>query len=255
MRLHHAAAALALVLTVTGCGAAKNLAGGREAAPSPTPDSAQVLREAAAALERGPYSFQFRTHDTIGAGAVDGRDGWLRFRAVGDGAGQAHLTFEVLHSRGQHLVRSDPLTRDQWTRIDLRKVDPARRAKLEQFGDPAHAAELFAGIASAEPSGASSYRGTLDLTRVAEADASVLVDEQYLAGLTPAQRAGIPFEATVDAQHRLLGFRFTLPASGGKPEQPSEISYSGHGFKPDLSAPFEGRIGAAPAEVYKVINS
>jgi hypothetical protein len=64
----------------------------------------------------------------------------------------------------------------------------------------------------------------------------------------------VPFEATLDAQGRLLGFRLTLPANGGKPEQPAEISYSDHGFKPDLTGPFEGKIGPAPASVYEVLN-
>lgn len=254
MKLRSSATAVALLLALTGCGVAKELADGRDADPSPTPNSADVLRTAAEALARGPYSFQFRTHDTIGVGAVDGRDGWLRFRAVGDGLGEAHLTFEVLHAKGQHLVRSDPLTRDQWTRIDMTKVHPAQRGKLERFGDPAHATELFAGITAAEPSGQHSYHGTLDLTRVTDPGGSVLVDEEYLRTLGPQQTAGVPFEAQVDSQQRLLGFRFTLPASGGKPEQPAEISYSGHGFKPDLSAPFEGRIGPAPASVYDILN-
>ncbi|MET8838137.1 hypothetical protein ABZV78_30100 [Micromonospora sp. NPDC004540] len=254
MRLRSAVPVLALVLSLTGCGVARDLADDRADA-SPTPNSAEALRQAAEALHRAPYTFQFRTHDTIGAGAVDGSDGWLRFRAVGGDAGKARLTFEVLHRGGQHLVRSNPLTGDQWTRIDVRKVDPARRARLERFGDPAHATDLFVGITSAEASGTGRYRGTLDFSRVPDADASVLVDEKRLAALTPQQRAAVPFEATVDDRQRLLGLRFTLPAAGGEPEQPSEISYSEHGFKPDLGAPFEGRIGPAPAAVYEVLNS
>ncbi|MGY0007148.1 hypothetical protein [Micromonospora sp. I033] len=245
---------LALLLPLTGCGVAWDLAGGG-ADPSPTPDSAAALREAAEALDRGPYSFQFRTHDTIGVGAVDGGDGWLRLRAVGGDAGKARVTFEVLHRDGEHLARSNPLTGDRWTRIDVRKVDPAARARLERFGDPAHATDLFAGIASAEPSGTGRYRGTLDLTRVPGLDTNGLVDEERLAALTGQQRAAVAFEASVDSQQRLLGLRFTLPAAGGEPEQPSEISYSQHGFKPDLGAPFEGRIDPAPAAVYEVLNS
>lgn len=160
----------------------------------------------------------------------------------------------MLHRGDQHLARSNPLTGDQWTRIDVRKVDPARRARLERFGDPAHATDLFAGIASAEPVGTGRYRGTLDLTRVPDPGASVLVDEKHLGILTAQQRAAVPFEATVDDQQRLLGLRFTMPAAGGEPERPAEISYSEHGFKPDLGAPFEGRIGPAPAAVYEVLN-
>ncbi|MEU5791481.1 hypothetical protein ABZ754_27625 [Micromonospora purpureochromogenes] len=254
MTVRASASVLALLLTLTGCGVARDLAT-RDAATPSGPSAPDELRQAAQALDRGPYSFQFRTPTTIGAGAVDGRDGWLRIRVVGGEIAKARVTFEVLHRDGQHLVRSNPLTEDRWTRLDMTKVSPARRAALERFGDPAHAEDLLAGVGTAERNGERGYRGTLDLTRATEPAASRLIDDAHLRSLTPEQTGAVPFEATVDSQRRLLGLRFTLPAAGGRPEQPSEISYSGHGFKPDLSAPFDGKIGPAPAEVYEFVNS
>jgi hypothetical protein len=246
-------AGIALALTLTGCGG-RGDAGGKGSSPSPKESPAAILMKAAESLDKGPYSFQFRNFDTIGAGAVDGRDGWLRMRFVGPNVGKAHLTFEILHARGQHLARSDPLTGDQWTRLDLKKVIPARRKALEEFSDPARAKDMFAGIASAEQIADNRFRGTFDLTKVADPAASRLVDEDYFRSLGPDKVASVPFEATLDPQGRLLGFRLTLPANAGKPEQPAEISYSGHGFKPDLTGPFEGKITPAPASVYEIIN-
>ena len=247
------ASALALLLTLTGCGVVRDVAGD-QADASPRPSSAEELRAAADALDRGPYSFQFRTPTVIGAGAVDGQDGWLRTRIVGGDVGKDHLTFEVLSKSGQHLVRSDPLTDDQWTRLDLAKVHPGRRPAVTRFTDPARARELFAGIRDAEPTGDRGYRGTLDLTKVDDPGASRLLDREHLGAFTPQQLGAVPFEATVDAQRRLVGLHFTLPAAGGEPEQPAEISYSGLGYKPDLAAPFQGKIGPAPASVYELIN-
>lgn len=245
-------AALALVLT--GCGGGGDQAG-KDPSPAPKESPAAILMKAAESLDQAPYSFQFRNVDAIGVGAVDGRDGWLRMRFVGPKVGTAHLTFEILHARGQHLARSDPLTGDQWTRVDIKKVVPARRKYLEKFSDPARAKDLLGGVASAEQISEERFRGTLDLTKVVDPGASRLVDREYLDSLGQDKTTSVPFEATLDRQKHLVGFRLTLPASGGKPEQPAEISYSDQGFKPDLTGPFEGKIEPAPDSVYEVLNS
>jgi hypothetical protein len=247
------AAGVALAVTMSGCGGGAD-ATREDSSPSAKPGPAEVLRKAAEALDDGPYSFQFRNVRVIGVGAVDGRNGWLRMRFVGQDVGKAHLTFEVLNLNGRRLARSDPLTGDQWTSVDLKKVDPARRRIFEEFGDPARVKDLFTGIASAEQIGERRFRGTLDLTKVADPGASRLVDEDDLTSLGPDKAASVPFEAALDAQGRLVGFQMTLPANGGQPEQRAEISYSDHGFKPDLTAPFQGKIGPAPASVYEVLN-
>jgi hypothetical protein len=248
-----AAAGVALTLTLTACGGSDDPAG-KHLSPSPTTSPAELLRKAAQTLDDGPYSFQFRNADAIGVGAVDGRDGWLRMRFVGSRVGTAHLTFEVLHVDGHYLARSDPLTDDQWTRVDLAKVQPARRKLFEEFSDPAHAKDLFAGIASAEQTGERNFRGTLDMAKVANPGASRLIDEDHLKSVDRAKAASVPFEATLDSQGRLLGVRLTMPAGGDEPEQPAEISYSEHGFKPDLRGPLEGKIGPAPKGVYEILN-
>jgi hypothetical protein len=253
IRSSRTAAGAALALALTGCGGAGDSAG-KQQSPAPKESPAAILMKAAESLDDGPYSFQFRNVDTIGVGAVDGRDGWLRIRFVGPRVGTAHVTFEILHARGQHLARSDPLTGDQWTRVDVKKVVPARRKLLEEFGDPARAKDLLGGVASTEQISEGRFRGTLDLTKVVDAGTSRLVDREYLGSLGQDKAASVPFEATVDGQKHLVGFRLTLPASGGKPEQPAEISYSGQGFKPDLSGPFQGKIEPAPESVYEVLN-
>ncbi|MCM0675530.1 hypothetical protein NCC78_12630 [Micromonospora phytophila] len=256
MKTRGAATAVALALTLTGCGVVRDIADrSPNPAPSPTVSSAEILVRAAEALENASYSYQFRTPDVIGAGAVDGEDGWLRIRLIGDGLAKRRLTFEVLHVDEHYLARSNPLTADRWTRLDIRKMDPARRRVLEEFGDPARARELFAGIAVAEPVGERSYRGALDLTKVTNPADSRLIQEEHLTSLSGDQAANVPFEASVDGQGRLLGFRFTLPASGSEPEHPSEISYSEHGFSPDLRGPLDGEIATAPAGLYEILNA
>ncbi|MEV4482986.1 hypothetical protein [Micromonospora coxensis] len=254
MTVRASASLLALLFTLAGCGVVRDVTGADSAAPA-GPSHADELRGAAEALDQGPYSFQFRTPTTIGAGAVDGSDGWLRIRVVGGDVGKARVTFEVLRRDGRHLVRSNPLTGDRWTRLDMSRVDPARRPALERFGDPAHARDLLAGASAVERDGERRYRGTLDLSRAVDPETSRLVDAEHLAALTAEQARAVPFEATADAGQRLLGLRFTLPAAGGRPEQPSEISYSQHGFEPDLSAPFAGKLEPAPATVYDFVNS
>jgi hypothetical protein len=247
-------ACVALALTLTGCG------GGRDAAavgpsPSPSTSPAEILVQAAARLDEGRYSFQFRNAHTIGVGAVDGRDGWLTMQIVGGRLGTAHLTFHILHRGADYLARSDPLTGDQWTRVDLEKVIPARRKMFEDLDDPARTADLFAGIVSAEQVSERHFRGTLDLTKLADPTTSRLVDKEHFRTLDHDKAASVRFEATLDAQGRPLGVRLTLPADAGQPEQTAEISYMKYGTKPDLRNAFQRKIGPAPPAVYEVINN
>jgi hypothetical protein len=245
-------ACVALASTLIGCGGGRDAAG--SSSPTPSVSPAEVLAKAATRLDEGTYSFQFRNAHTIGVGAVDGRDGWLTMQIVGGRLGTAHLTFHVLHLDTDYLARSDPLTGDQWTRLDIEKVIPARRKMFEDFDDPARATDLFAGIVSAEQVSDRRFRGTLDLTKLADPGTSRLVDKDHFRSLDQGKAASIPFEATLDAQGRLLGVRLILPANAGEPEQPAEISYMKYGTKPDLRAAFKGKIGTAPASVYEVIN-
>lgn len=251
-------AAIGLSLALTGCGVVGDI-GARDATPtgtpSPTTSPKDILTKAAKALDGGTYSFQFRRPDTLGVGSVDGRDGWLRLSRIGGGADEPDVTFEVLNVDGHNLIRSNPLTADQWTRLDVKKIDPARRRSLVEVADPGHADRLFAGIVSVEEIRQGSYRGTMNLSKVTGANASHLVDEEHLRSLDHNQTTGVPFEANVDRQGRLLGIRLTLPAGGGKPEQPAEISYSRHGVKPDLRGPLTGRIEPTPESLYKLLNS
>lgn len=255
MKIRGAAAGFAIALTLSGCGVVRDSADRNSTpSPSPTASAAETLVKAADALRKTSYSYQFRAPDVVGVGAVDGRNGWLRVRQVGEGSGKQRLTFELLHVDNHYLIRSDPLTADRWARLDLKKIDPARRRVLEEFGDPARARDLFEGIAAAERTGDRTFRGTLDLTKVANPADSRLIREDHLTALARDQAASVPFEATVDTQGRLLGLRFTLPASDGEPEHASEISYSRHGLKPDLRGPLEGEIDPAPKGIYEILN-
>jgi hypothetical protein len=246
-------ACVALAFALIGCGGGRDAAGSGSS-PTPSASPAEVLVQAAGKLDEGTYSFQFRNAHVIGAGSVDGRDGWLSMQIVGGRVGLAHLTFMVLHLDSHYLVRSDPLTGDQWARLDIKKVVPARRDMFEDFDDPARVTDLFAGIVSAEQVSERRFRGTLDLTKVADPDSSRLVDKQQFRSLDRAKIANVRFEATLDAQGRPLGVRLTLPATAGEPEQTAEISYMKYGTKPDLQGPFKGEIGTAPPSAYAVIN-
>jgi hypothetical protein len=255
VKIRGAAAGFAIALTLSGCGVVGDIADRNSGpSPSPTASAAETLVKAADALENTSYSYQFRAPNIVGVGSVDGRNGWLRVRLVGEGSSKQPLTFEVLHVDRHYLIRSDPLTADLWTRLDLTKIDPARRRVLEEFGDPARARDLFEGIAAAERTGDRTFRGTLDLTKVANPADSRLIREDHLTTLDRDQAANVPFEATVDPQGRLLGLRFTLPASHGEPEHASEISYSRHGLTPDLRGPLKGEIGPAPTGIYEILN-
>lgn len=66
--------------------------------------------------------------------------GWLRIRLIGQRVGKARLTFEVLHVDGHHLVRSDPLTGDRWTRVGLKRlIRPAAEFSRSSATPPAPA--------------------------------------------------------------------------------------------------------------------
>lgn len=243
------AAVAALCLASTGCDRSPSRPGAATS-PSPTLSPTDTLLRAAKALDETPYTFTLKSPDGTGEGAVDPPADSGKFKVVITTEGRS-ITIEMLVLGEQRFVKIDLLTGTKWARVDINKIKPEERDDLE-IGDPASAADLFAGIVTAEKTGEGRYKGVLDLVK-AKTAGSGLVDSDHLKALGDQARS-VPFEATVDKQGRLTGLKVTTPATGGQPEAVGEITYSDFGTKPNLTAPPPDQVIEAPQKVYDVFN-
>lgn len=132
------------------------------------------------------------------------------------------------------------------------KVDPARRRILEEFGDPARASDLFAGIVSAEQVNERRFRGTLDLTKLTVPGGSrvasypLLSGGQIIAGAraTPSEQAGTRRCRRSNARHnrRVEVAGITRPARNVGATVLLEAEPAVNQVTPDVLGPFRRRV-------------
>lgn len=246
------AGAAVLSLALSGCGLVKDIAKKNPAAKK-SQSPAEVLISAAKAVQEQPYTFKVKDEETTGEGAVDpdAKTGTMKVTISGN---ETTVVLELLITPDQSYVRITPVTSGKWTKIDRNRIDADKRKDLEQVGDPAGAAGLFAGIVTAEKVADGQYRGTVDLTKSVGVEDSVLVDSDHYKGLADAAKS-VPFEATVDGKNRLTSVKLTLPKGGNEKERVAEITYSDLGTKPKIDIPPADQVTPAPDTVYAIFNS
>jgi hypothetical protein len=134
-----------------------------------------------------------------------------------------------------------------WTHLDVSRLPPGANVGLrpDQI-DPVNTANLLGAATDVHATGASSYAGTLDLTKAAG-----------LAGLTQvtidgygAAASKVPFAATLDAQGRLDTLTINLPQG-----DPIEVRYAGYGAPVTVTRPAASEITEAPDSFYTSLGS
>lgn len=263
----HAARRLAIAALVTAtvlvgaCGPKTTPA---KPSTSPTPQSAKdALVASVPDGDEGTFRFTVKDDETFGSGVVDAASKGL---TVSFGFKDPDLGFtmnlavlvvdrkswmKITFSNTAGLTGFPKLPK-KWLLLDPAKVTDPQGTPLTFDGpDPANAALLFASVVTAEQTGPGQYRGTLDLTKAADAD---VAEAQEITAMGEAAKA-VPFTATVDTSARLDTIRVQVPAAGKARAHEHQITYTGYGTAPKVTAPSAADSQDAPAEAYELLNS
>ncbi|MFB6392032.1 hypothetical protein [Polymorphospora lycopeni] len=229
---------------------------------SATPDLRQALLDSTKVFDQGNFLYTVTGGSEDIVGVVD----------MASESTAAKLLFDIDGDPG--TLEFILINEDVWVRIDygdeLNKaagidswsdkyllVDPARvpdvldvEAGESDSPDPALAAALFQTATDVRDTGAGTYRGTVDLGKVAD---SALLDEGMLEALGAAA-ASIPFEARIDAEGRLVELGISTPAAGEVEAREIKIVYSEFGTAPPPRRPTAAQSMRAPEAAYELLT-
>ncbi len=138
-----------------------------------------------------------------------------------------------------------------WTHVDVSRLPEGANVGLRPSQiDPANTAKLLSSTTDVQQVDARSYKGTLDLTKVAGITGvdKVTVDSWGSAA------SQVPFTAGLDEQGRLSALTIQLPAVNGQPSQMLEVLYTDYGTPVDVQRPAASEITEAPANVYSSLG-
>jgi hypothetical protein len=253
-------------LALAGCsaddatpGAGASTAPGASAAPGVTVSSGTADPAAAAALSSATAALgttSFKITMTAGSGLsltglMDAPNGvgTGKLTAKGNNAGVTVDTLLV----GQDLYVRIPgvTTGDTWTHLDVARLPEGANVGLRPGQiDPANTAKLLTSTTDVQRVDSRSYRGTLDLTKVAGITG---VDKVTVDGLGAAAQ-NVPFTAGLDDQGRLSTLTIQLPAVNGQQSQPLEVLYTDYGTPVTAERPAAAQITEAPDNLYTTLG-
>jgi hypothetical protein len=140
---------------------------------------------------------------------------------------------------------------DTWTHIDVDRLPQGVNLGLRPGQiDPANTARLLAATTDVQQVDSRSYRGSLDLTRVAGVAG---IDKAAVDAWGDAAR-NVPFTAGLDDQGRLSAMTIQLPAVAGQQAQPLEILYTDYGTPVTAVKPAADKIIEAPESLYTTLS-
>lgn len=252
-------AAAAVLLTLAGCG---ELADAE--APAPTPATpAETLTKGVPTVASGVFHYAIKGGVQPLSGTVDAAhkaavteisekipDGGftltMKFMVVGDGT-WAHISFgDAPANLGL------PKLPKKWMKLDPAKLgdDAAKDLKYEGETDPGYVSTLIrsaSGLTESEPG---HFTGTVDLTKVTEAE---IVEPATLTALG-AKAAAVPFEAVLDAEGRISTATVKIPAAGKTKAATYQVTYDEYGTAKAPAAPAAGDQVAAPQAAYDLLK-
>jgi hypothetical protein len=138
-----------------------------------------------------------------------------------------------------------------WTHLDISRLPDGADVGLRPGQiDPANTAQLLSSTTDVQMVDSRSYRGTLDLTKVA----GVTGIDKVTVDSYGAAAQNVPFTAGLDEQGRLSALTIELPAVNGTPTQPLEVLYTDYGIAVTADAPPAAQIVEAPASLYTTLG-
>jgi hypothetical protein len=138
-----------------------------------------------------------------------------------------------------------------WTHVDVSRLPEGANIGLrpDQI-DPANTAKLLTSTTDVQRVDSRSFRGTLDLTKVAGITG---VDQSTVTTWGDAAK-NVPFTAGLDEQGRLSALTIQLPAVNGQQAQPLEVLYTDYGTTVDAQRPAPSEVVEAPDSLYSSLG-
>lgn len=258
---------LALTLSgpvVTGCAVTKGGKPKATASSSPAPKPQEELASAVKVFATDPYHYQ----GTDGSGIAFGGDvipmnkaATLTIAGQSSRTGPAKATIMQVGSNLYVKVSAPgkvlPGTENahgRWLQMDRRKFkDP--RAVLIPLGtaeatDPFDAMTIARDAVSVKKVDETHFTGTADVSNVS--GLGVGPDDAKALG---TKVRSIPFEATIDDQHRLTSMKITVPPGGEYTKtRVMIVTYRGFGQHIRIDKPAADQVMPAPRSVYEVFD-
>ncbi|MET8281887.1 hypothetical protein [Micromonospora sp. NPDC005174] len=245
--------ALAAAL-VAGCGTTSGDSGGSGPSAAPTTPKLEPVAAVRQAMDRSlagtvtmDASVKAGTQSITLTGKVDPAAKAIHVTGTAPEPIEARLIGDAAY------IKSDELDGDKpWMKIDLNKLRPA--SSLRQSFDLKAQTGIIGGIVTAQEVSPGRYSGTADLNKAASAASS---DGGMREGLESTAKLAkdpktIPFEATVDADGRLIALSYTV-ATKSVGDLVTDMKMSGFGEKVTVTAPPAADTEAASAEMYKFL--
>jgi hypothetical protein len=247
-----------VAFAVAGCDNGTATSGSTASAPAPSapassmssadPGAVSALSKATALL--GTTSFTLTATSGTGfkmTGSIDpvGSKGTGQLTASGP---NAEINVKTLLIGDDLYAQVPGITKaGTWTHVDGSRLPAGATIGLRPNQiDPVGTANLLGAATDVKETTASTYQGTLDLTKAAGlAGLSQVTIDSYG---TAASK--VPFTATLDDQGRLNKLTVTVPQG-----DPIDVTYADYGAPVNVTAPAASEITEAPASFYSSLGS
>lgn len=219
-------------------------------ASSGAPDSGAASALASAAATLGNNSFKI----TITSGPGVNLTGFLD-PPGGKGTATLHLTGPNADLQVKTLLVDQDLyvqvpgvtKAGTWTHVDVSRLSNGANVGLRPGQiDPANTAKVLSSTTDVQQVDSRSYKGTLDLTKVA----GITGVDQVTVQSWGSSATKVPFTAGLDDQGRLSALTIQPPAASGKTSPPIEILYTDYGKPVNAQRPAASEITEAPDNLY-----
>jgi hypothetical protein len=139
----------------------------------------------------------------------------------------------------------------KWLHVDVQRLSPDSQLGFTpgEF-DPASTERVLKTATDVRQVGANTFVGTLDLTKLTGV---ATLGSKTVVSLGDEATA-VPFEATTDAQGRLIMMKIDLPKIAGESARPIETRYSDFGAPVNIQKPPASEVVEAPDLVYKTLG-
>ena len=249
----------ATTLAVAGCTDGDTTPGSTPSAPSASasssaadPAATSALSSAAAALATTSFKITMTSGTALSlTGLMDAPNGVGTGTLELKGQNTAVQVKTLLVDQDLYVQVPGVTRADTWTHIDVERLPEGANVGLRPGQiDPANTQRLLAATTDVQQVDARSYRGTLDLTKVA----GVTGVDKATVETWGAEARSVPFTAGLDEQGRLSALTNQLPAVAGQQAQPLEVLYNDYGTTVTATRPAADKVIEAPENLYTTLG-
>jgi hypothetical protein len=254
------AVALALAGCTSDSGTAtpgtSSSAGSTPSAPSSAsaadPAATAALGQAAAALGNTSFKATLTSGPSLRVtGLLDAPNSKGTAELVATGTNTEITVKSLLVGQDLYVQVPGVTKANTWTHLDIARLPEGADVGLRPGQiDPANTAQLLSSTTDVQTVDSRSYKGTLDLTKVA----GVTGIDKVTVDSYGAAAQNVPFTAGLDEQGRLSALTIELPAVNGTPTKPLEVLYTDYGIAVTAEAPPAAEIVEAPENLYTTLG-